>query len=222
MTDSPAADGAERGERRWPVALTILVAIVLLLLLPDRLTFGPGWILPAAVGVLLVAIAIVDPGRIDRRSSAIRAGSIALLVVMIVAAGWATERLIAELVQGGPVTQSAGTLLRTGAIVWLENGIVFALLYWELDGDGPAARLYRTRPYPDFAFPQHLNPDVAPPGWRPLFVDYLYLGYTNAVAFSPTDAMPVARWAKGAMAIQATISILILSLVIARAVNIFQ
>ena len=97
-----------------------------------------------------------------------------------------------------------------------------ALLYWELDGEGPAARLYRTRPYPDFAFPQHLNPDVAPPGWRPLFVDYLYLGYTTRVAFSPTDAMPVARWAKGAMAIQATISILILSLVIARAVNIFQ
>jgi hypothetical protein len=96
------------------------------------------------------------------------------------------------------------------------------LLYWQLDGAGPAARLYGTRPCPDFAFPQHVNPDLAPPGWRPVFFDYLYLGYTNAVAFSPTDAMPLALWAKGAMAIQSAISILILSLVVARAVNVLQ
>jgi uncharacterized membrane protein len=67
-----------------------------------------------------------------------------------------------------------------------------------------------------------MNPAIAPPGWRPLFGDYLYLGYTNAVAFSPTDVMPIAHWAKAAMLIQSMISILILSLVIARAVNIFQ
>ena len=222
MTDASPAEVSPRGEHRWPVALTVLVAIVLLLLLPDRLTLGPGWILPVAVGVLLIAIAVADPGRIDRRSSAIRAGSIGLLVVLIVGAGWATGHLISELIQGGAVTQSAGILLRTGAIVWLENGIVFSLLYWELDGDGPAARLYDTRRYRDFAFPQHMNPELAPPGWRPLFFDYLYLGYTSAVAFSPTDAMPLARWAKAAMAIQSMISILILSLVIARAVNILQ
>lgn len=222
MSDDSTAPRSDRGERRWPVALTVLVAIVLLLLLPDRLTFGPGWILPVAVGVLLVGIAVADPGRIDKRSSAIRGGSIALLVILALAAGWATERLIAELIDGGAVTQSASTLLRIGGIVWLENGIVFSLLYWELDGAGPAERLYRTRPHPDFAFPQHMNPAVARPGWRPLFFDYLYLGYTNALAFSPTDVMPLARWAKGAMAIQSMISILILSLVIARAVNILQ
>jgi uncharacterized membrane protein len=172
--------------------------------------------------VLFVAIAIADPGRIDRTSAAIRGLSIALVVVLIGAAGWATLRLITELVQGGAVTNSAGELLRTGAVVWLENIIVFAMLYWELDGAGPAARLYRTRQYPDFAFPQHMNPDVTTPGWRPVFWDYLYLGYTNAVAFSPTDAMPLSHWAKATMAIQSMISILILSLVIARAVNIFQ
>jgi uncharacterized membrane protein len=222
VNDDGSLPVPDKGERRWPVALTILVAIVLLLLLPDRLTFGPGWIMPVIVGVLLVAIAIADPGRIDKRSNAIRAGSIALLAVLILAAGWATERLIAELIDRGPVTQSATTLLRIGGTVWIENAIVFALLYWELDGAGPAERLYRSRPHPDFAFPQHMNPEVAPPGWRPLFFDYLYLGYTNAVAFSPTDAMPLAHWAKGAMAIQSMISILILSLVIASAVNILQ
>jgi uncharacterized membrane protein len=222
MTDVPLPEGSGVGERRWPVALTILVAIVLLLLMPDRLTLGAGWIFPVVVGVLLVAVSVADPGRIDRRSTTVRVLSIGTLLLLIVAVGWATERLIAELIQGGGVTNSAGELLRTGAVVWVENGIVFSLLYWELDSEGPASRLYRTRRYPDFAFPPHMNPALAPPGWRPLFGDYLYLGYTNAVAFSPTDVMPLAHWAKAAMLIQSMISILILSLVIARAVNIFQ
>ena len=73
----------------------------------------------------------------------------------------------------------------------------------------------------DLAFPQQMNPNLAPPQWRPSFVDYLYLGFTNATAFSPTDAMPLAPWAKIAMAVQALISLVILGLVIARAVNIF-
>jgi uncharacterized membrane protein len=222
MTDMPVPEASEVGERRWPVALTILVAIALFGLIPDRLTLGSRWVFPTVVGVLLVAVSIADPGRIDRRSTGVRVLSIALLLLLVVAVGWATEALIAELIRGGGITNSAGKLLRTGAVVWIENGIVFSLLYWELDSEGPASRLYHTRRYPDFAFPPHMNPDLAPPGWRPLYGDYLYLGYTNAVAFSPTDAMPLAHWAKAAMLIQSMISILILSLVIARAVNIFQ
>ena len=130
--------------------------------------------------------------------------------------------MITELVKGGAVTNSAGELLRTGAVVWLENIIVFAMLYWELDSAGPAARLYRTRAHPDFAFPQHMNPDVTAPGWRPVFWDYLYLGYTNAVAFSPTDAMPLTRRAKALMAAECTLSAVALLLVAARAVNILK
>ena len=80
----------------------------------------------------------------------------------------------------------------------------------------------RTPEYPDFAFPEHLNAHVTRPGWRPEFFDYLYLGFTNATAFSPTDVMPLARWAKLSMAVQATASIAVLGLVIARAVNILK
>jgi hypothetical protein len=90
-----------------------------------------------------------------------------------------------------------------------------------LDSGGAAARSHRVPDYPDFAFPQQMNPDLAPAGWRPRFVDYLYVGFTNATAFSPTDAMPLASWAKIAMAAQSLISLALLALVIARAVNLF-
>jgi len=82
------------------------------------------------------------------------------------------------------------------------------------------ARALRRPTYPDLAFPQQMNPDLAPPGWRPMFIDYLYLGMTNALAFSPTDVMPLVPWAKITMAIQSLTSVAILGLVVARAVNI--
>lgn len=100
--------------------------------------------------------------------------------------------------------------------------ITFAFLYWELDGGGPESRARWTPEFPDFAFPEQLNPHIARPGWRPAFFDYLYLAFTNATAFSPTDVMPLARWAKLAMAVQATACLAVLGLVIARAVNILK
>ena len=81
--------------------------------------------------------------------------------------------------------------------------------------------MHHEQKYPDFAFPQQLNPELAPPGWRPKFVDYLYLGLTNSTAFSPTDVMPMAAWAKLTMSVQSLVSLIIIGLVIARAVNIF-
>ena len=128
--------------------------------------------------------------------------------------------LIAELVGGNKALNSADALLSSGALVWVNTIIAFTFLYWEIDGGGPVARSERGAKYPDLAFPQHMNPDLAPPDWRPLFVDYLYLGLTNATAFSPTDVMPLRHWAKLTMGLQALISLIILGLVIARAVNI--
>ena len=135
---------------------------------------------------------------------------------------WSTAQLIDDLVHGGPETNSASELLKAGSIVWLSNCIAFTLLYWELDGGGAAARAHEPASHPDLAFPQHLNPGVGPPDWRPRFVDYVYLSFTNSTAFSPTDVMPLVPWAKLAMAVQAVISLAILGLVIARAVNIFS
>lgn len=174
---------------------------------------------PLEVG-LLIAVILVDPGRIDRRSALLRVLSIALTGLLAIVAVLATALLVVELVNGAPNLRSASALLTTGALVWIDTHLTFSLLYWELDSGGAAARLHNVRTRPDLAFPQHMNPALAPPGWRPVFVDYLYLGFTNATAFSPTDAMPLTHWVKLAMTVQALISILLLSLVIANAVNI--
>jgi uncharacterized membrane protein len=209
------------GEARWPAAGAVLAAIVLTVLLPDGERVGPGWLLPAIELVLLAAIVAGDPGRISRRSRLLRGLSIALVTVLVLGALSSTLLLIDALIHGGPETNSASALLLAGTTVWVSNNIAFALLYWELDGGGAAARAYRMPRHPHFAFPQQQNPALAPPGWRPRFVDYLYLGFTNALAFSPTDVMPLVPWAKVTMVVQSLISMGILALVVARAVNVF-
>ena len=173
------------------------------------------WIIPAIEALFLVALIVADPGRIDRRSTFVRTLSLGLVVILVAGAAGATVRLVIDLVRGGTETNSPSGLLRIGGVVWVYVIITFTFLYWELDGGGPEARARSTPEFPDLAFPQHLNPRVARPGWRPEFFDYLYLGFTNSTAFSPTDVMPLARWAKLAMAIQATASLVILGLVIA-------
>jgi hypothetical protein len=210
------------GEARWPMAGAVLAAIVLTILLPDAMRLGPTWLLPLVEGVLLVAVITGDPGKINRRSRWLRVLSIVLVSVLVLGALWATVQLIDDLIHGGAVTNSASDLLEAGTIVWVSNNIAFALLYWELDGGGAAARAHNLPTHHGFAFPQQLNPGIGRPDWRPRFIDYLYLGFTNATAFSPTDAMPLAPWAKIAMAVQALVSLGILGLVIARAVNVFS
>jgi hypothetical protein len=209
------------GEARWPMASAVLAAIVLTILLPDAIRVGPRWLLPLIEGVLLVILILGDPGRISRRSRELRTVSIVLVSVLVLATLWSTGQLIDDLIHGGPETNSADELLAAGTAVWFSNIIAFALLYWEVDGGGAAARAHQVPDHADFAFPQQSNPRLARPNWRPLFVDYLYLGFTNATAFSPTDVMPLAPWAKLTMAVQSFISIAILGLVIARAVNVF-
>ena len=196
------------------------MAIVVPLLLPDRFSLTPKWIGPALLASLLVAHAVADPGRIDRQTRATRAIGIGLVSVLVVGAATQAVVLIVELVGGNKALNSADALLSSGALVWLNTIIAFTFLYWEIDGGGPAARAHRDATYPDFAFVEHVNPELAPPDWRPLFLDYLYLGLTNATAFSPTDVMPLRHWAKLTMGAQALMSLIILGLVIARAVNI--
>jgi hypothetical protein len=219
---SGTRDASARAEKRWPMAFTLLLAIAVPLVLPPRFSFGPPWAVPVAEGVLLVALVAIDRGRIDRRSAAGRALSLALMAVLVASAAVAAGRLVVDLVEGGPETDSAPDLLKTGFLVWAYTIIAFTFLYWLLDGGGPESRFLAPREFPELAFPAQLNPGVAAPGWRPEFFDYLYLGFTDATAFSPTDVMPLVRWAKLAMTVQAVSSLMVLGLVIARAVNILQ
>jgi len=211
-----------KGESRWPMASAVLAAMLLTILLPKDVRAGPPWLLPGLEGLVLIAIILGDPGRISRRSAVLRALSITLVGLLVIDALWATVLLVEELIHGGHITESADELLSSGSLVWVSNNIAFSLLYWELDDGGPAERMYHPRNHPDLAFPQELNPNVAREGWRPHFVDYLYLGFTNATAFSPTDVMPLKPWAKIAMTVQSLISLVILGLVISRAVNVFK
>ncbi|MDQ2725159.1 MAG: hypothetical protein M3Y36_06650 [Actinomycetota bacterium] len=208
-----------RAEERWPVASAILVAIALQVFLPDRLTIGPRWILPALEGAVAIGLTAANPRRIDRRSVALRAASVALIAVTSLANGWSSYELIRGIIEGH-TGKSAGPLLSSGVSIYLTNIIVFALWYWEWDRGGPVARAMAERQYPDFLFPQMTQEGLAADGWRPVFVDYLYVSYTNATAFSPTDVMPLARWAKLLMLAQSAIALSTVGLVVARAVNI--
>ena len=209
------------GERRWPMALAVLVAMSLPFLMPVGFFGGTlVWVVPIAEGLLLAALVATDPGRIDRRSRELRVLSILMLAVLVIAGLIGTVRLVDDLITGGAETQNAGPLLAAGGLVLLGNVIAFAIAYWELDGGGPAARAHEPPLHPDLAFPQQLQPAVAPDGWRPTFVDYVYLSVTNSLAFSPTDTMPLSPWPKITMAVQSLSSLLILGLVLARAVNV--
>ncbi len=218
----PAWKRPTEGEGRWPATVAIVVAIALQFPLPGRLVLvRPAWLLPALESLLLVGLVMANPRRINRQSRAIRIVSLFLIAMLSLANAWSVARLVTGLVQGTE-GENAGPLLVTGGVIWLTNVIIFGLWYWEFDRGGPVSRALATRIYPDFQFVQMTSPHLAPPGWEPAFGDYLYLSFTNAAAFSPTDVMPLSRWAKMAMTAQSAISIVTVALVVARAVNILK
>jgi uncharacterized membrane protein len=217
----PAWRRRTRGELRWPVSVTVVVAIVLQILLPDQLSLRPlpGWLMPALEGGLLVGLAISNPVRIEHRARFVRWGSLVLIFVLTSANATSAVLLVREILTGH-AGNSPGPLLASGAAIWATNVIAFALWYWEFDRGGPVHRAHGTFQYLDFLFPQMTVNDLTPPDWEPYFVDYLYLSFTNATAFSPTDVMPLARWAKLTMLVQSAVSLALAALVIARAINI--
>ena len=218
----PAWRRATQGEPRWHVAVVAAVAIALQLPLPGRLVmFRPSWVFPVLEVATLVLVTALNPRRIDRESGLLRSLGLAVAGVLSLANAWAAAELVTGLVQGTEGS-TPGPLLGSGAVIWLTNVIVFGLWYWEFDRGGPAARAHATHVHPDFLVPQMTSPDLAPADWEPGLGDYLYLSFTNATAFSPTDVLPLSRWAKGAMAIQAGVSIVTVALVVARAVNILR
>jgi uncharacterized membrane protein len=206
------------GERRLPVALVIVVLAVLQWLTPRKLTFEPRWLLPVLELVLLALLVAVNPYRINRESLAVRAVSLAVVALASFAVLWSTGRLIMLLAVGDESDEPEIVLL-TGAVIWVTTVGIFALWYWELDRGGPAARANARREHSDFLFPQMTVAHLAP-NWRPSFLDYLYLAFTNATAFSPTHTLPLSHWAKLAMMLQASISFSVVVVVVARAVNV--
>jgi uncharacterized membrane protein len=217
----PAWQRSSEGEQRLPVGVAVTVAIALQLELPAHLQLGTRWVLPALEGGVLLSLVVANPRRIDRASTVLRMASITLIALASLANAWSSARLVGGLINGTE-GESARPLLTAGASIYLTNIIVFSLWYWDWDRGGPVARAKAERIYPDFLFPQMATPAVAPPDWRPSYLDYLYLSFTNATAFSPTDTMPLARWAKMLMLLQSAVAIVTVALVVARAVNILK
>jgi hypothetical protein len=218
----PAWRRVTEGEPRWQVSLAVVAAIGLQLPVPGRLVLlRPSWLLPVLEALLLLGLIVANPRRINRESAILRFTSLTLIALISLANAWSAEKLISDII-GGTLTGGANTLLIDGGSIWLTNVIAFALWYWEFDRGGPVARALAIKPYPDFQFVQMVNPEMAPPGWEPMFGDYFYLSFTNASAFSPTDVMPLSRWAKMLMLVQSAVSLVTIALVIARAVNILR
>lgn len=214
----PAWSRRTRGEHRWPASLAVVAAIGLQVLLPDPMVPQARYLLPGLEVGLLAVLVAANPFRMGRESAVLRTVGLALTGVLGLSNGWSAMLLVRELIAGRPV--GAVELLTAGAAIWLTNVVAFALVYWELDRGGPAARAAGSRAHPDFLFAQMQNPELADSDWEPYFADYLYLSFTNGTAFSPTDVLPLSRWAKMIMMMQAGIALAVVVLVVARAVNV--
>lgn len=208
-------------ESRLPVLVAILLAVALQRAVPDRYTVVPRWPLLAMELMLVALLVAINPLRLSRRTTAARWGSLALTAAITVD-NTASAVMLDYWILRGDVSNDAAVLLGSGGAIFVTNILAFALWYWELDRGGPFARHAVEQPYPDFLFPQMTDPDKAKPDWRPTFVDYMYVSFTNVVAFSPTDTMPLARWAKLMMTVQASVAMSTIALVIARAVNVLK
>ena len=210
-------------EPRLPVTIAVACAAALQAFVPHSLAFHPWWLLPGIEVLLGVTIILFRQTKIDRQAMFLRVLSLSLVVAASLATSWSAVHLVQELIgntnPNGPLNH-AGTLLRVGGGIWLTNVIVFALWYWDLDRGGPAARACGDRKHTDFLFAEMTAPEFAPKDWEPRFIDYLYLSFTNSTAFSPTDTLPLTRWAKMTMMFQSAVSLGTVALVIARAVNV--
>ena len=214
-------------ESRWPVLLALITAIVLQRVIPVSYTLNavlPRWPLIALESLLLIVLLVLNPVRLTRATRLGKTASLVLLAA-ITADNTASAVVLDYHIINGTVSKDAGLLLGSGAAIFSTNIIAFGIWYWQIDRGGPFRRAGVVQgdtaiDWPDFMFPQMINPTVAPKDWQPKFLDYLYVSATNVMAFSPTDTMPLSRRSKALMTVQAVVAVSTLALVFARAVNV--
>jgi hypothetical protein len=212
--------GTPRREPRWPVALSIVVVLALLIALPVRVRLLPPWILYATGLIILTPMAAV--ALTPRHAAWLRIERwITLAFVVVAGAGnlAVLRELIFDMIER---SQAVGglQLLTSSIAVWSVNVLMFSLLYWQLDRGGPGLRVTAAPEPPDWIFPADQAQEDVPAGWRPQFIDYLFLGFSTATAFSTTDALPLSGRAKFAMMTESSISLVTLVVVAARAINV--
>ena len=206
------------GEHRWPAIATVAAALAMYFALPGKFVLGPKWVLPALEATLLVPLTIANPVRLTRQTRATRAISVTLIALISLFNAFSTGLLVHGILNG--IKVGGRSLVLSAIAIWITNVLVFTLWYWELDRGGPIARAFGEGRPPDFLFTQMANPEVAGRDWMPGYVDYFYTSFTNCTAFSPTDTMPLSPWSKLLMLLQASVSLVTVALVAARAVGI--
>ena len=220
--ESPAALAPpERGEHWWPAATAMIVVAGLHAALPATYRVRPVWLFPAVILALVAVLITGDPGRIDRQKPWMRVTVGAVIALITVANLFGAVRLVADILTNNKVFAShPGGLLAAGAVIWATNVVAFGLWYWDLDRGGAAARAHHPYRNPAFVFPEMQNKEYAPAAWVPRFVDYLALAFWTATAISPTDTCAIRPWSKLLMMLEASGSIVLAALVIARAINV--
>lgn len=209
---------AMESEPRWPAIMAVTAISALYLFIPERLTFGPNWLLPLIVAILIVPVVITHRMGHSRLNFLF---GVSLSGIITAALIWSLGMLIAGL----PTKKETPIELLTAAgALWISNILIFACWYWRLDAGGPHQRdLDRFHTDGAFLFPQMTLPahsKFIKPHWRPGFVDYLFLAFNTSTAFSPTDVPVLSRWAKSLMMVQSSISLGTLVILAARAINI--
>jgi len=210
MSDSPLR------EPRWPAFIAMLAASGVYLALPEPLSVGPSWLLLAIMVLLMIPIAISNRRGDYKVTRVLTFTGNALITLAMIAS-------LGLLVQGIPRhLESPQALLRSAIALWVTNVLIFALWYWKLDCGGPVRREHRQGSMANngFLFPQMMGREGRDSAWTPHFVDYLFLAFNTSTAFSPTDTAVLARWAKLLTMLQSLISLTIIALLAARAVNI--
>lgn len=197
----------------------MVLAIVLQLTLPDRFVVGTHWLLPGLEVLLVLLLAATTPRQKVFSSLKRRISVVLLIAVTGLGNLYALGQVANHLLQQGRIVNGRELIL-TAINIYLTNIVIFALLYWEMDAGGPGHRRKAADEERDFLYPQ--TQLAAQKNWHPTFIDYLYVSSTNATAFSPTDAMPLTRRAKMLMLLQSIVSLVVVALVAARAVNILN
>jgi uncharacterized membrane protein len=202
-------------EPRWPAFLAMLSAAGVFWALPEPLSLGPGWLMLAVIFVLMIPIVITNKRGYFKITRMLTFIALTLITVSLIAS-------LVFLIQGIPShREMPRALLRSALALWITNILVFALWYWKLDAGGPLGRDHaRCRIASAFLFPQLATNREDYEGWSPQFLDYLFVAFNTSTAFSPTDTAVLARWAKVVTMLQSLISLSILVLLAARAVNI--
>jgi len=201
-------------EPRWPALLALMAGAGLHLALPSRLSVGADWLLPLLMFLLMGPILVSHYKRAYRVARVLTFVATAALTLALIAS-------LVLLIQGIPYHKdNPAALLRAASVLWVTNVLVFALWYWKLDAGGPLGRDHAIGPIrSSFLFPQMSKepPDL---DWSPQFIDYLFLAFNTSTAFSPTDSPVLDRWAKICMMLQSLLSLTILAVLAARAINV--